>query len=53
LIELRDPDIGKHSYAVSDLATAFAQHMQIEREQAIAIGTAALLHDIGKKGSPI
>jgi len=52
LIELRDPAVGKHSYAVSDLATAFAQHMQVEREQVIAIGTAALLHDIGKIGIP-
>lgn len=52
MIELRDPDIGKHSYAVSDLATALAREMQIEHKQVVTIGTAALLHDIGKIGIP-
>lgn len=52
MIELRDPDIGKHAYAVSDLATALALEMQVEHKQVVAIGTAALLHDIGKIGIP-
>ncbi|GAC1566989.1 MAG: hypothetical protein NVS3B14_11590 [Ktedonobacteraceae bacterium] len=52
MIELRDPAIGKHAYAVSDLATALALQMQLEQKQVVAIGTAALLHDIGKIGMP-
>jgi len=52
MIELRDPDIVKHSYAVSDLATALGLEMQVEHKQVVAIGTAALLHDIGKVGIP-
>jgi putative nucleotidyltransferase with HDIG domain len=52
LIELRDHGMSAHSHAVSDLATAIAQAMGVLPQQVQLIGTAGLVHDIGKVGIP-
>lgn len=52
MIEVRDAGMSRHSHAVSDLATAIAQHLGIEPKSILSIGTAALLHDIGKIAIP-
>ena len=52
LIELRDHSMGEHSRAVSDVATAIAQEMRLPQQQVELIGTAGLLHDVGKVGIP-
>jgi len=52
MIEVRDTGISRHSHAVSDLATAIAQQLGIEPKSILALGTAALLHDIGKIAIP-
>ena len=52
LIELRDHGMSDHSRAVSDLATAIAREMELPQQQVEMIGTAGLLHDVGKVGIP-
>ena len=52
LLERRDLGMSQHAFAVSDLATAIAQAMELEPAQVSRIGMAALLHDIGKVGIP-
>lgn len=52
MIEMRDRGISKHSHAVSDLATAIAQEMEMDHKAVLAVGAAALLHDIGKVAIP-
>ena len=52
LIELRDHGMRDHSRAVSELATAIAQEMELSQQQVELIGTAGLLHDVGKVGIP-
>ncbi len=52
LVEQRDPAMKEHSYRVRDLATAIAQEQALEPNEVFRIGTAALLHDIGKVGLP-
>jgi two-component system cell cycle response regulator len=52
MIEVRDTGMSRHSHAVSDLATAIAQQLGIESKSILALGTAALLHDIGKIAIP-
>ncbi|HVB23052.1 MAG TPA: diguanylate cyclase [Ktedonobacteraceae bacterium] len=52
MIEVRDAGMSRHSHAVSDLATAIALHLGIEPKSILSIGTAALLHDIGKIAIP-
>ncbi len=52
MIEVRDAGISRHSHIVSDLSTAIAQHIGLEQHTIFALGTAALLHDIGKVAIP-
>lgn len=52
LVEQRDPAMNEHSHRVCDLATAIAQELALEPREIFRIGTAALLHDIGKVGLP-
>ncbi len=52
LVEQRDPVMNEHSHSVSDMARAIAQEMGLEPQEMFMIGTAALLHDIGKIGLP-
>lgn len=52
LIELRDHGMSEHSRAVSSLATALAREMELPQQQVELIGTAGLLHDVGKVGIP-
>ncbi len=51
-IELRDKELEGHSERVSDLSVRLAQAMGIEGEALVNIRRGALLHDIGKMGSP-
>jgi len=52
LLERRDESLSEHANAVSDLATALAQKMELEPKEVARIGMAALLHDIGKVAIP-
>jgi diguanylate cyclase (GGDEF)-like protein len=52
LVEQRDPVMNEHSRSVSDLSRAIAQEMGLGPQEIFLIGTAALLHDIGKIGLP-
>jgi two-component system cell cycle response regulator len=52
MVEQRDPAMNEHSHRVCDLATAIAQELALEPDEVFSIGTAALLHDIGKVGLP-
>ncbi len=52
LVEQRDPVMNEHSHSVSAMARAMAQEMGLEAQEIFTIGTAALLHDIGKIGLP-
>ena len=49
-IEVRDPDLGEHSRAVSHLASLIGSKMALSREQMNILVPASLLHDIGKIG---
>jgi diguanylate cyclase (GGDEF)-like protein/putative nucleotidyltransferase with HDIG domain len=50
LVEQRDPVMNEHSHRVSNMARAIAQEMGLEPQAIFMIGTAALLHDVGKIG---
>lgn len=52
MVEQRDPAMNEHSHRVCDLSTAIAQELTMEPDEVFRIGTAALLHDIGKVGLP-
>jgi len=52
MVEQRDPAMNEHSHRVCDLATAIAQELALKPDEVFRIGTAALLHDIGKVGLP-
>ena len=52
LLQRRDEGLSSHGYAVSDLATATATTMELDTHEVNRIGTAALLHDIGKVAVP-
>jgi diguanylate cyclase (GGDEF)-like protein/putative nucleotidyltransferase with HDIG domain len=52
LLNRRDKNMSAHAYAVSDIATALAQKMELDEKQVARIGMAALLHDIGKVALP-
>ncbi len=52
MVEQRDPVMNEHSHRVSDISRAIAQEMGLEPQEIFMIGTAALLHDIGKVGLP-
>jgi two-component system cell cycle response regulator len=52
LVEQRDPSMHEHSQRVSTLATAIAQELALEPSEVFKIGSAALLHDVGKVGLP-
>ena len=49
-IEIRDPDLGAHSRAVSRLAATIGSKMALSEEEMNTLVTGALLHDIGKIG---
>jgi len=51
-IEARDPYTYGHSRKVSSYAVALAEAIGLPSEKVTSIGTAALLHDIGKVGVP-
>lgn len=50
--EYRDDVTGRHTKRVSALSTAIAKELGIAEDEAVTIGTAAALHDIGKIGIP-
>jgi diguanylate cyclase (GGDEF)-like protein/putative nucleotidyltransferase with HDIG domain len=52
LVEQRDPSMSEHSQRVSTLATTIAQELTLAPSEVFKIGSAALLHDIGKVGLP-
>jgi len=52
LLERRDKGLSAHGLAVSDLAVAIAQVMDLPPYEVSRIGMAALLHDIGKVAIP-
>lgn len=49
-IDARDPSTHRHSQAVTELAVALAQAIQLSPEEVEQIRYAAILHDIGKIG---
>lgn len=51
-VEAKDPYTEKHSLTVAHYAMAFARHLGLPVLQMEAIGTAAILHDVGKIGIP-
>lgn len=51
-VEAKDPYTEKHSVTVAHYAMAFAKHLGLATAQVQTIGTASLLHDIGKIGIP-
>jgi putative nucleotidyltransferase with HDIG domain len=51
-VEAKDPYTEKHSVTVAHYAMNFARHLGLAAAQVQAIGTAAILHDIGKIGIP-
>lgn len=50
--EYRDDDTGEHARRVCGLAQAIAEEMGVDHFHARSIGSAALLHDLGKIGVP-
>ena len=50
--EVRDPYLGEHSRAVSNMARLIGREMALSREQLEALTIGALLHDVGKIGLP-
>ncbi len=51
-VEMRDPYTAGHQRGVSQLATAIAEEMGMQKEQIEAIRIAGLIHDIGKISIP-
>jgi putative nucleotidyltransferase with HDIG domain len=51
-LEERDAYTGEHSETVVDMTTRIAESMALDAREVRTIGTAALLHDIGKVGIP-
>lgn len=51
-VEKRDPYTAGHQRRVSELATAIAEEMELEREQVRGIRLGALIHDLGKIYTP-
>jgi hypothetical protein len=47
-IEARDPYTGGHSHRVAELARMIARQLGLSLREVDSIGTAALLHDVGK-----
>jgi HD-GYP domain-containing protein (c-di-GMP phosphodiesterase class II) len=47
-IEARDPYTGGHSHRVAELARMLARQLGLSLREVDSIGTAALLHDVGK-----
>ncbi|MGA2159745.1 MAG: PAS domain S-box protein [Dehalococcoidia bacterium] len=52
IVETRDPYTAGHQRRVADLATAIAREMKFEGTRIDQIGTAAVIHDIGKMYIP-
>ena len=53
IVELRDPYTASHQQKVADLATAIAREMKLEDTLIEQLGTAAIIHDIGKMYVPL
>ena len=51
-IEVRDPDLGEHSRAVSKTSRLIGSRMSLSAEQMESLVIGALLHDLGKIGLP-
>lgn len=51
-IEVRDPDLGEHSRAVSRISHLIGSRMSLPAEQMEPLVVGALLHDLGKIGLP-
>ena len=51
-IEVRDPRLGKHSRAVSNISRRIGREMSLDPYQMEALVVGALLHDVGKIGLP-
>jgi len=52
-LKQRDAYTAQHSINVCVLALALARHMGLSRSDMVALGVAALLHDIGKLKTPL
>jgi len=52
IVETRDPYTSGHQKRVASLATAIAEELGLSRDRVEAMGTAALIHDIGKINVP-
>lgn len=53
IVETRDPYTAGHQKRVAELAVAIAHHMRLPEDSCVSlIGTAALIHDIGKIAVP-
>ena len=52
IVETRDPYTAGHQRRVADLATAIAREMKFEGTRIDQLGTAAVIHDIGKMYIP-
>lgn len=53
MIEIRDPYTAGHQKRVAGLAVAIAKEMGYSEERVLAIGMAALCHDVGKISVPV
>jgi putative nucleotidyltransferase with HDIG domain len=51
--ELRDPKTQGHAERVANFSTAIATQLKLQRAEVHRVHLAALLHDIGKMGSPL
>ncbi len=52
IVEARDPYTSGHQKRVASLATAISEELGLGRDKIEAMGTAALIHDIGKINIP-
>lgn len=52
LIESRDPSTGTHSYNVQNISVAIGKNMGLNDKELKELSIAAILHDIGKIGTP-
>ncbi len=51
-IEARDGTTGKHCQRLVEMGTAFANHLELDRQDVGAIAKAGILHDLGKIAVP-
>lgn len=51
-VDAKDPRTGKHSQEVADLAAEIAMTLKWPRERVARLREAALVHDVGKVGTP-